>query len=681
MHKLILLGLFLPYFSYSQTFTGGSGPIYDNQTIDIPVNVIGLPSGIDTVNFGLETICINATHTWDADLSFWIVAPDGTAAQLFSGVGGGDDNFTNTCLNQNASQSISNGTAPFTGTFAPNQQMGSVNNGQNPNGIWYLRVNDNYGADEGQVLDFTLTFGSDPASYFSFKESWLPIVKINTQNQLIQDEPKITALMKIIDNGIGVRNHLNDAANDYNGAIGIELRGSSSQSIYPKKSYGFETWDSIGNSLDSSILGMPAENDWVLISAYSDKTLMRNPITHETWKSFGRYAPRGKLVDLVINNDYQGVYWLGEKIKRDKFRLDIAKLDSTDTSGVDLTGGYIVKVDKLTGSNTHYWQSLFPAPNAPSTPVNIIVHYPAEQDLLPQQFTYIHQYIDSFEIALNGPNFQDTLLGWRRFASEKSFIDYFILNEFNRNVDAFRSSCYFYKDKITKGGKLRMGPTWDYDLSFGNGDFCDGWKTTGWTYQFNYVCGGDSWVTPFWWEKLMQDSLFQINLRCRWNQLRMNELNEAYLFQRIDSIANLLNESQDFNYKVWPIMGQYVWPNAHIAASYSGEIDSLKTWISARLDFLDANIPNPQQACSYLGIEHLAIADIKLYPNPCANTLHLKMNNNGQTHRYTILSQDGKIILSGSLDPYQETIQLTNIQSGIYFFRVDEMHTLKFVKE
>lgn len=679
MKKLLLIGILFPYFSFSQSFFGGTGPIYDNTTIDIPVSVSGLGTSIDTINFGLETVCINLTHTWDADLTVWIVAPDGTVAQLFSGVGGDGDNFTNTCLNQNAAQTIGTGSAPFTGTFSPNPQMGIVNNGQNPNGIWYLRVLDNYGADEGQVLDFSITFGSNPATYFSFHESWLPIVKINTQNQLIQDEPKIMALVKIIDNGQGNRNHINDAANNYNGHIGIEYRGSSSQSIYPKKSYGFETWDSIGQTVDSSILGMPKESDWVLISAYSDKTLMRNPITHETWRSFGRYAPRGKLVDLVINNEYQGVYWLGEKIKRDKFRLDISKLDSTDTAGVNLTGGYIVKVDKLTGSNTNYWQSLYPAPNTSSTPVNIIVHYPSSTNLLPQQFNYIHQFVDSFEMALNGPNFQDSVLGWRRFASEKSFIDYFILNEFNRNVDAFRSSCYFYKDKITKGGKLRMGPTWDYDLSYGNGDFCDGWKTTGWAYQFNYVCSGDSWVTPFWWEKLMQDSLFRINLRCRWNQLRMNELKEINLFNRIDSIANLLAESQDFNYKIWPIMGQYVWPNAHIAANYQGEVDSLKFWITERLIFLDDNLPNPLQSCSYLEIASLANAKLLVYPNPCTTHITVQKASENGPVSYAIYAQDGRLISRDTLQSDDMNIPVNYLDSGMYILKIGN-HTIRFIK-
>ena len=105
----------------------------------------------------------------------------------------------------------------------------------------------------------------------------LPIIVINS-SQSIVDEPKITADMGIIYNGQGVRNYLADPFNDYNGEIGIELRGNTAQD-FPKKSYGFETRDSLGNNNNVSLIGMPSENDWILYGPYSDKSLMRNVLT------------------------------------------------------------------------------------------------------------------------------------------------------------------------------------------------------------------------------------------------------------------------------------------------------------------------------------------------------------------------------------------------------------------
>ena len=97
---------------------------------------------------------------------------------------------------------------------------------------------------------------------------------IETDGKEIVDDPKIKATLKVIDNERGV-NRFGDAATDYEGNIGIEFRGSSSQ-IFPKKPFGIETWDADGNDMDASIFGWPEEEDWILHGPYSDKTLIRN---------------------------------------------------------------------------------------------------------------------------------------------------------------------------------------------------------------------------------------------------------------------------------------------------------------------------------------------------------------------------------------------------------------------
>ena len=95
---------------------------------------------------------------------------------------------------------------------------------------------------------------------------------------------------------------------------------------------------------------MPIENDWILYAPYSDKALMRNFLTFDLGRKMGHYSPRTVYCELVINGDYKGIYILMEKIKRDNDRVDIAKLDSDDLAGDSLTGGYIIKIDKYTGT-------------------------------------------------------------------------------------------------------------------------------------------------------------------------------------------------------------------------------------------------------------------------------------------------------------------------------------------
>lgn len=182
--------------------------------------------------------------------------------------------------------------------------------------------------------------------------SKLPIIIIDTNGQTIPDEPKITASMKIIDKGNGERNYVNDPANVYNGKIGIEIRGHSSQ-MFPKKQYGIELRDDAGNDISVSILGMPSESDFVLNASYTDKSLLRNVIAYKLGNDLGRYASRTKFCEVIINNQYMGIYILQEKVKRDKNRVNIKKIATADTTGDAVTGGYILKIDRIDPGDKH----------------------------------------------------------------------------------------------------------------------------------------------------------------------------------------------------------------------------------------------------------------------------------------------------------------------------------------
>jgi hypothetical protein len=415
-----------------------------------------------------------------------------------------------------------------------------------------------------------------------FTTSNLPIVVINTNGQTIVDDPRIVCDMGVIDNGFGVMNSISDPFNDYNGKISIEYRGSSSQT-FPKKPYALETQDSIGNNNNVSLLGMPIENDWILYAPYSDKALMRNFLTFDLGRKMGHYSPRTVYCELVINGDYKGIYILMEKIKRDKDRVDIAKLDADDLAGDSLTGGYIVKVDKYTGTGGVDWLSDFP--NISGGSLYIQYHYPEATALQPQQLNYIEQYVDSFEYALDGLNFADTSIGYAKYIDINSFIDFYIINEISKNIDGYRLSTYMHKDKQSKGGKLTMGPFWDFNLAFGNADYCNGGITSGW--EVNGGCGGNN---PFWFERLLDDTIYENKLKCRWEYLREKSFHQDSIFNFIDSMALYLNDAQQRNFQQWPTLGTYVWPNFYVGSTYQDELNFFKTWIGDRLLWIDNNL-------------------------------------------------------------------------------------------
>ena len=413
----------------------------------------------------------------------------------------------------------------------------------------------------------------------------LPIVVINTNGQNIADDPRITCDMGIINNGTGVINSLNDSFNDYDGKISIEYRGSSSQS-FPKKSYALETEDINGNNNNVSLLGMPVENDWILYAPYSDKSLMRNFLTFNLGEKMGNYSPRTVYCELVVNGYYKGVYVLMEKIKRDNNRVDIAKLDSNDIAGDSLTGGYIIKIDKYTGGGGDNWLSDFP--NIGGGSLYIQYHYPEASVMLSEQLDYIEHYIDSFEYALNGVNFSDTSIGYSKYIDVNSFIDLYIMNELSKNIDGYRLSTYMYKDRDDNGGKLTMGPFWDYNLAYGNADYCEGGLTAGW--EVDGDGGACGWNNPFWFERLLDDTTYQNRLKCRWEYLRDRSFHEDSIFNFIDSIALYLDDAQQRNFQKWDVLGTYIWPNFYIGNTYQDELIFIKTWLSGRLAWIDNNI-------------------------------------------------------------------------------------------
>ena len=429
-----------------------------------------------------------------------------------------------------------------------------------------------------------ITFENDLPDEIVIKpEDRLPQIAVNTNGGTIVDEPKINGQITI---------SVADIVS-YEGNIGIEFRGATSQS-FPKKSYGLETRDANNLDLNVSLLGFPEEEDWILYGPYSDKSLMRNILIYDLSRDIDMYASRSKFVELTINNEYQGVYVFMEKLKRDSQRIDINKLKEDENSGEDLTGGYILKIDKTAGSNLgegyndlNSFTSPYAPPNASvGQEINFLYEYPDAEDITVEQKTYISSYISDFENALASSDFKDPNIGYAAYIDVPSFIDFFLLNEISNNVDGYRLSTFMHKDK---NGKLKMGPIWDFNLAFGNADYCGGGNTNVWAYKFNERCSGDFWLIPFWWDKLLQDPAFVSELKARWNVLRSGSFSETSILAKISSYKDTLEKAGaiDTNFDTWEILGVYLWPNNFVGNSFLEENNYLAGWAMDRLNWMD----------------------------------------------------------------------------------------------
>ncbi len=415
----------------------------------------------------------------------------------------------------------------------------------------------------------------------------LPLIQIQTLGDSIVDEPKVSAEMLITQN----------ADTLYNGHLGIEFRGATSQLFFPKKSYGIELWDENNEDVKASVFNMPEEEDWILHGPYSDKSLLRNKLIYDLSRSIDRYASRTEMVELLINGSELGTYIFMEKLKRDGERIDINKLKDDENEGEDVTGGYILKIDKTAGNNLgegynelNSFTSSFQPPNASANQsIYFLYEYPDAEDITSQQKAYISTYLANFEEALASDDFMDPEEGYRAYIDVNSFIDFFILNEISNNVDGYRLSTYMHKDK---NGLLTMGPIWDFNLAFGNADYCSGGATNVWSYKFNERCPMDFWLVPFWWDRLMQDPTFVTALQERWTSLRGGGFSTAEVHARMDEDLMKLRISgaQDQNFMIWNVIGTYIWPNNFVGTSIESETRYMKDWIADRMQWMDSAI-------------------------------------------------------------------------------------------
>jgi len=504
-------------------------------------------------------------------------------------------------------------------------------------------------------LKTSSTVYRDVESWFrsplDYSTSKLPIVKVNTNGRSIPDEPKIQARMGIIDNGPGAINHKDDPFTDYDGTIGIEIRGSSSQ-MFPKKQYAVETWTDAGADTSVSILGLPPEEDWVLYAPYSDKSLLRNVLAYKFSRELGWYAPRTLLVELYLNEQYKGIYVLTEKIKRDRHRVDISKLNPDENSGDDLTGGYIVKIDKYDGATVGLgWDSpILPPGRGNDQLIHFQFHYPREDRITSEQAKYIQTYVTNFEESLAGPNWKRESVGYRSFINVESFIDFSIINEITKNVDGYRLSTFLYKDRDSEDGKLHLGPVWDFNLGFGNANYCDGSSTQGWAWDFNKRCNGDFWLVPFWWERLLKDQEYKMQLKARWQEVRAGVLSDKSITTYIDSVALAIDDAQQRNFTQWPILDEYVWPNNYVGGSYSNEIQYLKGWIMDRMSWLDSQINSFELITNLEDIREQQPSLFSVYPNPGKGQFNLTFDQiNPSFLRVSVFNKLGELIVDNQL--------------------------------
>ena len=388
----------------------------------------------------------------------------------------------------------------------------------------------------------------------------LPIVFIDTKNKCLDQNvtEKIPATMSVLD---AATNNVADSAKGTHYNIGIKVRGQSSAK-FPKPGYSVEIRDEKGEGMDVSMFGLPPADDWVFHGPYVDKSLMRNALAHWLFRQAGHYSPRTKHFDLYINGVYRGVYVLIEKIKRG--------FDKTGTN----TGGMGNEDINKEGFKT-------------ADGLNVIMHYPKKENLQQQQQAYLKKYLEDLEnLFKNGKNGS----GYENYVDMTSALDYVLHEEVTKheevtnNSDSYWCSFFLHKPKESKGGKVTLGPAWDFNLAMSNGSQPENggnnnggnngfnWNmwggggqgaggmgssgTTGWQIESSMKTGMSGLKIPNWLLGMWKDSHYQSELKKRWAELRSGVWHTKTMDVYLDSMKTYLTKAADRNFKRWPNLGK-----------------------------------------------------------------------------------------------------------------------------
>ena len=366
---------------------------------------------------------------------------------------------------------------------------------------------------------------------------------------------------------------------------GLRLRGNSTQNM-PKKPYAIKL------DTKASILGMPKHKRWVFLANWLDRTMLRNDMAFYLAQQTGSWAPRGKHVELVLNGEYVGNYLLGEQIKIDENRLNIAdygwddlikEIPSPTTSDVANKIGYLLECDMAADSDEIYFEVKSPVP------FYVYIKDPGDASEYSGTgssygatlaYTYINDYFSRVGTALINNDWTTI----QSLIDYQSYADYWLFSEITVNQESKHpKSVYMHKDA---GGKLKAGPAWDFDW----GTFISMDNITNNSSTAGQIKDDFTMKYTMWYPYLFQDPTFVAMVKSRWTTLKA-KFNTSVTY--LNELSGMMALSDTFNHTMWPCTGfNKEYPNFDETLSYDAAIEKMRTNINARIEWLDTQINN-----------------------------------------------------------------------------------------
>jgi hypothetical protein len=415
--------------------------------------------------------------------------------------------------------------------------------------------------------------------------SALPVFMISLGGARVASGRETPGLLRVIEDHDGPLADLAGRDVTMESGISLEIHGESSATL-AKRSYRLELVDDKRGDRALPLLGLPAGSDWVLHSCGFDPACLRNVLVFALGRELGRYAPRTRFVEVFVDDDYQGLYVLIERVRRGKHRIDLPRPAEAPSDG-DITGGYIFKMDLGEGTPADAvardWVS-------PVSQAVYSYYYPRFDQITNAQKAYLRDHMSDFEALMRSPRWNDPQTGYRRWLDLASWVDFALIQELSLNPDAYFKSIYLQKWPRSMGDRIAIGPFWDFDLAFGVVDFRNGRNIHSWAHDMNrfgtqrvpYDPPGKAPYVPEFWERLWSDPAFHASLKCRWEQLREDLLHGDRLEAMIDRWFGQIAGALGRDWARWRELPKN---------SYHGADLTLKEFLRKRLAWMDAHLP------------------------------------------------------------------------------------------
>ena len=398
------------------------------------------------------------------------------------------------------------------------------------------------------VLTITTTSGKTRDFAIHVLSSDLPVVSIETSTG-----KEITSKTVWVEDSPVVLWKPDGTTEDL-GMTSIKGRGNSTWYHYPKKAYNLKL------DKKAAVLGMPKDKRWCLLANFGERSKLRYAVGFALAKKTHSIAwtPNGQFVELFLNGTYRGLYYLCEKIKISKDRVNITEMKSTDTEGEALTGGYLLEFDTMYDEQNKFRSAVSDLP--------VMIQEPDEDVLNEAQFAYIQDFINTVdETITSGEPYEDLI-------DRDSFIDVWFVKELVWNTEMrLPRSVYFHKDR---NGKLTAGPVWDFDL--------DGFINTD---EFLHK------DKAFWYKDLFQDPAFVARAKEKWNDTKEGFLE---VIDTIDALHEYIRQAESRDAVLWPLSstGGYVYVAKDADMTFDEANEAMKAGLRERWNWLDIHINN-----------------------------------------------------------------------------------------